>query len=153
MVWSSRGLCHMYNVRFIQVSLNWWPHYILTGSTVLCCDWHVLFVCVSDINMSRCNKWVTVRYMARWQSLLSTVCVRLLHPSPPPTQPPLHSGSGTGNTCSHVPRLQEPAESCDTQRGYKTVMTWIERCWGEGKNERNVYLIIVYFKAGRGSFV
>lgn len=29
-------------------------------------------------------------------------CFRLL---PPPT--PLHSGSETGNTCSHVPRLQE----------------------------------------------
>lgn len=59
---------------------------------------------VSSISIGRCNKWVTVRYMAWWQSFLSTECLILL-PPPPPT--PLQTGSKTGNTCSHVPGLLE----------------------------------------------
>lgn len=81
----------------------------LFGPMVLCCDKSSLFVhcCDFAISIDSCNKWVTMTNSIENCSGACPVCLGLLPPPPlPPTR--LHSGNKTGNSCSHVPRLQEP---------------------------------------------
>jgi len=76
--------------------------------------------------------------MAWWQNLLCTKCLRLLPPPPLPTTP-LRSGSETGNTCSHVPRLQEPLVSPVTHREDVRLHDRErdgESHWGQGKKRQ-----------------
>ncbi len=110
MVWSTRGLSCMCNVRCIQVSHNCWPHYISQGPW--CCavtDMSSLFVhcCVSDINIGRCDKLVPVRYMVWWQILLSRENLRSLPSSPTDSTKEVRWDMKCLHSCSKTPGTLE----------------------------------------------